>query len=95
MIITKEKLLSFTSKSGLYSVEESGGRLTLKFSSVILEEVLGEYSEITISGRVLGEKIDIDKVVILRPGYREEVDPGVLEGWLRYIEQTEKVTNKP
>lgn len=90
MLVNKSKLLSFTNRSGLYVVKESGDRLTLTFSSVVLEEVLGEYSEITISGRVLGENVDIDKVVVRRAGTSEEVDPRVIEGWLRYIEQTEK-----
>lgn len=90
MIVSKEKLLSFTSRSGLYSVEESGGRLTITFSSPALEEVLGEHSEIIISGRDLGENVDIDKVIIGRAGSSEEIDPKVMEGWLRYIDQTER-----
>ncbi len=90
MLVSKEKLLSFTKHSGLYSVEESGDRVTIVFSSVVLEELLGENAEIVVSGRVVGENVDIDRVVIGRAGVREEVDPKVLEGWLKYIESTER-----
>ncbi|QOJ79356.1 hypothetical protein IG193_02525 [Infirmifilum lucidum] len=90
MLINKEKLFSFTRHSGLYSVEESGDRVTITFSSVVLEELLGENTEIVVSGRVVGENVDIDRVFIGRAGVREEVDPKVLEGWLKYIESTER-----
>ncbi|ABL78445.1 hypothetical protein [Thermofilum pendens] len=88
--VNLEKLRSFTSKTGLYSWEEREGRVTVTFSSVALEEVLGENAEIKISGFKEGEDLVVDRVVIVRGGQREEVDPKVLEGWLRYIEQSEK-----
>lgn len=89
MRVNREKLLSFARRSGLYTVEESGDRITLTFSSVVLEEVLGDNAEIVISGRRVGDDVEVERVVVGRAGIREEVDPSVLEGWLRYIEQTE------
>ncbi|PLJ78003.1 hypothetical protein [Infirmifilum sp. SLHALR2] len=90
MLVSLEKLLSFTRRSGLYSIEESGDRVTITFSSVVLEEVLGENAEIVVSGRVVGGNLDVDRVAVGRGGVREEVDPKVLEGWLKYIELTER-----
>jgi hypothetical protein len=87
--VTKSKLLSFLSRSGLYSVEEREGRLVISFSSIDLEGVLGGYAEITIEGREEGGRIHLQRVTVVRNGRREEVSVEALEGWLEYIERTE------
>jgi len=84
-----DKLKIFTSKSGLYSWDETGNRVTVTFSSMVLEEVLGENAEIRIVGSKEGGDLVVEKVVVSRGGIREEVDPKTLEGWFRYIEQSE------
>jgi len=87
--VTKTKLFSFLSRSGLYSVEEREGRLVISFSSLDLEGVLGGYAEITIEGREEGGKVHLQRVTVVRNGRREEVSVEALEGWLEYIERTE------
>ncbi len=87
--MTKTKLFSFLSRSGLYSVEEREGRLVISFSSLDLEGVLGGYAEITIEGREEGGKVHLQRVTVVRNGRREEVSVEALEGWLEYIERTE------
>ncbi|MFZ8854578.1 MAG: hypothetical protein ACO2OQ_00235 [Thermofilaceae archaeon] len=89
MSVTKSKLLSFLSRSGLYSVEEREGRLVISFSSIDLEGVLGGYAEITIEGKEEGDRIHLQRVTVVRNGRREEVSVEALEGWLEYIERTE------
>uniref|UniRef100_A0A7C4B9U9 Uncharacterized protein n=1 Tax=Thermofilum pendens TaxID=2269 RepID=A0A7C4B9U9_THEPE len=89
MSVTKTKLFSFLSRSGLYSVEEREGRLVISFSSLDLEGVLGGYAEITIEGREEGGKVHLQRVTVVRNGRREEVSVEALEGWLEYIERTE------
>uniref|UniRef100_A0A7C3WJB1 Uncharacterized protein n=1 Tax=Thermofilum pendens TaxID=2269 RepID=A0A7C3WJB1_THEPE len=89
MSVTKSKLFSFLSRSGLYSVEEREGRLVISFSSLDLEGVLGGYAEITIEGREEGGKVYLQRVAVVRNGWREEVSVEALEGWLEYIERTE------
>uniref|UniRef100_A0A7J3X761 Uncharacterized protein n=1 Tax=Thermofilum pendens TaxID=2269 RepID=A0A7J3X761_THEPE len=90
MSVTKSKLFSFLSRSGLYSVEEREGRLVISFSSLDLEGILGGYAEITIEGREEGGKVHLQRVTVVRNGRSEEVNVEALEGWLEYIEMTER-----
>ena len=89
MSVSRRKLLSFLSASGLYDVAESEGLVTIRFSSIDLEEALGGVTEIVITGRVRGERVEIERVVIVRNGLLEEVPSEVLSGWLSYIERYE------
>lgn len=84
-----DKLRMFTSKAGLYSWDESGEKVIVAFSSLSLEEVLGENAEIRIIGSKEGSDLVVEKVILSRGSVREDVDPKTLEGWFKYIEQSE------
>ncbi len=89
MSVSRRKLLSFLGASGLYDVAEREGLVTIRFSSLDLEEALGGVTEIVITGRVRGDRVEMERVVVVRNGSLEEVSPEVLQGWLCYIERFE------